>query len=404
MFAARAISPESSFKESFVIKDIHQFKRPARQLLLAAAIAATTLAQSALAAPSVERTVKAGQGIYEIVFNPADQLVYVASTGEFVIKENNEFEHRNPAIVALDAQTLDVKKTLDTSGSVPFGLGINTKTQKLYATDNMGANVAVFDVTSGKRVAVVKNGDSKVTLRQVAVDEGSNTIYVGGMGGYAKGKETPPKSEIWVIDGATNKLKTVISDPLKSVTGLALDAAGGVLYASDLQTNDIAVIDLKTHKILRTFTSGGGKVPRFGQPETDKLESDTINLALNGDGTRLFAINQASGTVTVLDPADGKVLHTIKTGHGALSARYNTKTDQLYVANRGDGSVTVIDGKTYFVIAHLPSGSHPQTVAFDPASGAVFVSNKTKGKGWGAAKEAPEPFEPGGDTVTLIRP
>ncbi|MDF3837845.1 hypothetical protein P3W85_33660 [Cupriavidus basilensis] len=63
----------------------------------------------------------------------------------------------------------------------------------------------------------------------------------------------------------------------------------------------------------------------------------------------------------------------------------------------------MIDGKSYHVNAHLPGGTHQYTIAIDPDSGAVYVSNRAKVNDR-SATDIPLPFEPGGDTITLIRP
>ena len=127
------------------------------------------------------------------------------------------------------------------------------------------------------------------------------------------------------------------------------------------------------------------------------MEIDTKNNIL-------FAINQKSGGVTLINLQDGKILSSVKTGNGALSAALNPISGDLYVANRGDGTVSVINGKSHFVTAHLATGTYPQTVVVDPKTGHVYVSNKAKGKGRGAPPAAPTPVEAGGNTVTLITP
>lgn len=327
-----------------------------------------------------------------------DHLIYVAAVGAW------SDDGSGVGILGLDPQTLEVKRTIAVGKNLPFGLALNRTTQKLYATNTTSGAVSVYDVGSGRELAVVRRPGDKASLRQVVVDETTNTVYASVVGGFSEEGKPAPKSEVWVIDGNTDTFKQSIVDPVHGATGLAVDSKGKRLYVSGLANNEVAVIDLNTLEVARRFPTGAGKVFRHGVPESEqKPESDTINIELDPARNRLFAINQASGTVTVLDATDGKLLRTISTGAGALSARLHPRTGELYVANRGDGTVSVIDGQSYYVTAHLPTGTHPQTIAIDPDSGRVFVSNKAKGKDW-SAKDAPQPFEPGGDTVTVIRP
>lgn len=207
-----------------------------------------------------------------------------------------------------------------------------------------------------------------------------------------------PKSAIWVIDGKTDTLKSVIIEPVKSAAGLAIDTDNQRLYVSDLSSNDIAEIDLNTHKVLRKFA--GVETVENAKPQG----FDTINLEIDAKNAILYAVNQKSGGIAMIDLKSGDILRSIKTGSGALSARLHPQSGDLYVANRNDGTVSIIDAKTHFISAHLSTGTHPQTIAIDPKSGQVYVSNKAKGKGRSAPKDAPTPHETAGNIITLITP
>lgn len=374
-------------------------QRPARVrtlftlTLLAAAIG------SAHAAPEVARSVKVDDSVYEIAFNPTTQAVYVAVTGDRVAEGESTEGKATAGIIVLDGKTLEQVNKIATGKTLPFGLAINDKTQKLYAGDTRNGQVAVYDIASGKEVAVIKaKGDESDHVRQLVVDEKHNKIYASTVGGGNRDGKPGPKSAIWVIDGATDKMESAILSPVPTAAGLALDVEQQRLYVSDLSKNEIAEIDLKTQKVLRTFAS----VEESKDAASDA--SNTINLEIDTKNQILYAINQKSGGVTVINLKDGKILSSVKTGSGALSAALNPNSGDLYVANRGDGTVSVIDGKTHFVTAHLSTGIHPQTVAVDPKTGQVYVSNKAKGKGRGAGPEVPTPVEATGNTVTLITP
>lgn len=374
-------------------------KRPARTLftltMLAAAIGS---ASSAIAAPEVASTTKVDENVYEIVFNPSNQALYAAVTGERLAEGESKKNRVTAGIVVLDAHTLQQVNKIATGKVTPFGLAINNQSQKLYGIDTPKGQVGVYDIESGKEVALIESsGDESKHLRQAVVDEKNNKIYISAVGGMSRNDEPSPKSAIWVIDGASDKLESVILDPVPMAAGLALDADKQLLYVSDLSSNQVAEIDLKSQKVLRTFAS----VAPSEQAPAEK--SDTINLEIDAKNGILYAINQKSGGVAMIELKSGKILNTIKTGSGALSAGLHPQTGDLYVANRGDGTVSVIDGKTHFVTAHLATGTHPQTIAIDPKTGHVYVSNKAKGKGRSAGKDAPTPVEAGGNTVTLIK-
>lgn len=356
-------------------------------------------AQQAIAAPTVERSVKVDERVYEIAVNSKTTAVYAAVTGSRDIDEKTGKKAVTPGIVVLDAKTLEQVDKIATGEVTPFGLAINHSTQKLYAVDTAKGQVAVYAIDSGDEVALIKNsGKQSDHLRQAVIDEETNKIYVSAFGGMERDGKMGPKSAIWVIDGKTDTLESVITDPVQSGAGLAIDVDNKRLYVSDLNNSEIAEIDLTTQKVLRKFASVA--TSKDAEPKA----FDTINLEIDTKNGILYAINQKSGNVSLIDVKSGDIISTVKTGSGALSARLHPQSGDLYVANRGDGTVSVIDADSHFVTAHLATGTHPQTIAIDPKTGHVYVSNKAKGKGRGADKAAPNPVEAGGNTVTLITP
>ncbi|MHB1328544.1 MAG: YncE family protein, partial [Gemmatimonadales bacterium] len=145
-----------------------QFKR----IRIAVALAAATAGLAVTAypqAPTIAKSTKVAAGIYEIV--AYDGLVYTASVGSRGAPK--------PEITVLDGKTLEVKQTYPLTAA-PYGLGINTKTGTLYATDTRGGSVIVVDAKSGRQLGLIKNpaDTAPAHLREVVVDEVNNRIYV----------------------------------------------------------------------------------------------------------------------------------------------------------------------------------------------------------------------------------
>jgi YVTN family beta-propeller protein len=329
-------------------------------------------AQSAASTPRVAAQAKVGSGLYELIFSEPANAVYVASTG------NNDVK-----VYALDAKTLAVKGSVDTSAAPAYGLGFNNRTQTLYTSNTRVGSVSAIDLRTGKIVNTITVADSpRAHTYRVLVDEEANMTY-------ASIAETPGK--VWVIDGKTNTLAHVIENVGSRTTGLALDKGANRLYASSLGTNEIVVVDLATRQVVAKHPSGG---------------QGTTQLTFDPKTRRLFAANQQSGDVSVLDMNTGAVIRTVKTGAGALGIGFNQRSNQVYVANRQAGTVTVIDGTSYAVVADIKAGSMPNTVLIDQKTGTVYVTNKARragGRGQ-AAPATPPPADEGGDTVTMIVP
>ncbi|MEN5144999.1 YncE family protein [Brevundimonas diminuta] len=349
-------------------------------MLTAAAFAALAMASTA-SAQTIEKTVKvAPGGLYEIVFNPADNDLYVAAVGP---RGAN-----NAQVVRLNGRTLAPESSVDVSANPLFGLNLNTRTQVLYGTDTRAGAVTAIDARTGRLIATIRNeGQDGAHVRQVVVDEARNKAYVTLVGGDAGDAAQP--NMVWVIDGATNKVERTIMTPVGSLTGAALDGPNNRLYVVGMGSDDVAAIDLATGEAV-------GQWPTQGDTP--------INVTVDSEGRRLFIANQKSGELTVLNADTGTLLGRAATGAGALSVAYNGAVKQVYVANRDAGTVTVVDSDTYAVKANLQTGTFPQTIAIDRATNAVYVSNKARGLPRNAPAGTPVPVDPTGDVVTLIRP
>jgi YVTN family beta-propeller protein len=347
--------------------------------------AAAVAVLSALAAPAfaqtIERSLKVEPGgVYEIVFNPADNTVLIAATGA---RGQNQ-----GSIVRLAASTLVPGQAIDVSAAPVFGLGLNSKTQILYGTSARGGAVSVIDARTGVIVATVMDGDDESPhVREVIVDERRNKAYVTVVGGEAGDTSRP--NQIWVIDGATHTLERKIEAPVGSLTGAALDVERNRLFVIGMGSGDVAAIDLTTGQ-------WGPRWPLGSERPT--------NVAYDSRGGRLFVASQGGGDLTVLNAVDGRIIHKVATGEGALDVAYNPSNDQIYVANRQAGTVTVVSGADYSVLANLATGTFPQTLAIDAVSNAVYVTNKARGLPRDAAPGTPTPEDSNGDTVTIIRP
>ncbi len=324
-------------------------------------------------AQTIEEKVKVAPGLYQIVYSPSSNTVYVASVGERGAD--------NAQIIELDSDTLESKDHLELPMPL-YGLGINEKTQTLYGTDTRAGNVAAIDLETNEIVATIGNSDG-AHLREVVVDEEANRIYIS-----AVGRGDDAADEVWVIDGATNSLSHKIEVDTEQMTGIALDATGNRVFGTGMGADEIVVVDLATRETVERWPAGGER---------------PTNAFYDEATGRLFVTNQGSGTLTVLDADDGTLIESVDTGAGALDVKFDADDNRIYVSNRQAGTVSVVDGETYEIVAQLETGTLPQTIAIDYAGDRVYVSNKARGLGRNAPPDAVPPEDPNGDTVVLIR-
>ena len=94
-------------------------------------------------------------------------------------------------------------------------------------------------------------------------------------------------------------------------------------------------------------------------------------VAVNPRTGKVYAVNTARGTVTVID---GLTAVTVKVGAEPGAIAVNPQTNRIYIANNGSGTVSVIDGSTNQVTATVKVGALPYVVAANPATNKVYIS------------------------------
>jgi len=348
-----------------MINKINFLKKSSQCLSLTAFVAVACISNNEAMAQEVEKSSKAGTGIYEAVISTADGHLYVTGTGS----------RSNPggALYKINPSDLSMVDSISLKENPPFGIGINNKTQLVYTTNTRTNSVSVIDLKTGKLLTTIKNDAEESHTREALVDEDNNLVYITDVG---------KPSSIWVIDGGTNTLSHIIPNTGNTTTGLTFGNSKDLIYVTNTGDNSIGVIDVKARKLIKSFPSGG---------------ESPINIV--SDGKRLFVTNQKSGTLTVLD-INGQLIKSIPTGDGAIGVAFDPVKNRIYSANRQTGTTTIIDAGSYEILASLNTGSHPNHVKVDPKTGIAYIVNKTKG---GKPVEGqPVVVDTNGDTVTKI--
>jgi YVTN family beta-propeller protein len=184
---------------------------------------------------------------------------------------------------------------------------------------------------------------------------------------------------VTVID--TDKAAVVATVPIgKRPRGLKLSEDGTQLYVAvsglpkcppttpdeeceklerDLKADGLAVMDTRTHKVLRVLHAG----------------SDPEQFAIHPDG-RIFVANEDIATTSVVDPKSGKVVAHVKVGEEPEGVGVSPDGKWVLVTNESDNSISVIDVKTLKEVHHIIVGKRPRDVAFTPDSKFAYVSGE----------------------------
>lgn len=282
-----------------------------------------------------------GANIYQPVYNPVENTVYVSSA---------KGGSQEGVIYKLDGKNLEVIDSIPVPGAAPQGLGINVKTQTLYSTNSRKSVVVATDIETGNQTYISSTVPG-TNAREVRVDEDRNLVYITSVS----------NGGIWVIDGNTNKFQRYIYNLGAAITGTTIDVDNNKLYATAMADNQIVVVDAATGIVEKKFDAHGERPTNVFYDKTDK---------------RLLVANQTTENITVLNAEDGELIKEIPTGKGALGVDYDARNNLIYVANRHGRTLSVIDGTKLEVVKTIDMEALPNTVAINRDNGNVYVTNK----------------------------
>jgi DNA-binding beta-propeller fold protein YncE len=256
----------------------------------------------------------------------------------------------------------------------PFALAMDHSRGWIFAGNTKNGSVTVIDAKGGNALRVIQlgkpdqNGKMEHT-RMIEVDEAGSRIFVSG-----------PTDEgiIWIADATTGAVLHRLDNVGKWAAGLAYDPAGR-LYVGSGGPEEIAVLDAGTGKRLQSFATGDTP----GNAADGATSAHFfVNLSLDPQGQRLFAVDSHSGQLYVWNCQTGAVLGRIPIGKGALDVVYSARRNEAYVSyygidekeRLGTGGLVVVDAATYTRRAELAIKPFPSNLSLDEAEQTLFLS------------------------------
>jgi len=135
----------------------------------------------------------------------------------------------------------------------------------------------------------------------------------------------------------------------------------GYAYISNQSSNDISVISVVTHMVVKTIPLTGQLTP-FG-------------VAATPDGSKVYVTNVSSGTVSVISTASNTVIKTITVGAGPFGIAASPNGTTVYAINSNSGTISVINTATDAVDATINGLITPQGACISPDGKWLYVTN-----------------------------
>ena len=163
---------------------------------------------------------------------------------------------------------------------------------------------------------------------------------------------------VTVIDGASFNVVATVDARNYSTHDLSLTRDGRLLFATNLASGRVSVIDtISLETVASIFTGGRCHV-----------------VTLTNDNRQAWVANIGEDNISIIDVANLRILGTIPTGKGPTGLTFSRDGAYAYVSNQGDRTVTVIDTSSHRTIKSIPVGPNPHFLVVGP-EGRIWGSN-----------------------------
>ena len=289
-------------------------------------------------------------------------------------------------------------------------LSVDMANSRLFVSHGTQVNVA--DLKKGEEISVIPNTNG---VHGIAVANDLNKAFI------SCGRDTSVK----VVDLKTFKEIVRIKVTGQKPDAILYDAFSHKVFTFNGRSSNSTVIDAKTNKVIGTIALSGK--PEFPQSDgkglvyvniEDKSEIAVINVktlkvektwsiapgeepsgsALDVANNRLFSVC-GNKLMVVSDIIAGKVVTTVPIGDGCDGVAFDPSRKRIYSSN-GEGTMTVVQQEgadKYTVVENMPTKAGARTITIDKSTGRLYISVAERVEGSRTSK-------PGTFTVIEIEP
>lgn len=255
-----------------------------------------------------------GGGV-EIIFNKNGSKAYVS-------------QMETARIFEIDGKTKNILRTFETKSTWTKVIALSHDEKTLYASNWVGNNISVIDLTSG---LLLYNLKSVTTPRGIYPTKDGQYIYIAGFENGEIQKINLETKESKIIYTSNGAMRHVVADEEK-----------GLLYFSDMANQAIYKLEMINDS-----------VSKFAQteynPNTIELTEDKSVLIVSNRGINnsqsYYIPGPEWGTILFFDTSNGKMLDAIIGGNQPTGLAVNK--DKFIYSNFLDGNLVLCNLPSY---------------------------------------------------------
>ena len=143
------------------------------------------------------------------------------------------------------------------------------------------------------------------------------------------------------------------------------------VYAAEQFSNTVSVIDPASNRLLGVIKLGDPQPANFSP--LYKGQVLVHGMGFSPDRKTLAVVSIGSNSVTFVDTATDKVLATTYVGRAPHEAFFTPNGREVWVTVRGENYVSVIDGRTFTEVGRIRTPGGPGMTTFSPDGRYGFV-------------------------------
>lgn len=230
--------------------------------------------------------------------------------------------------------------------------------QELLLVLNKSSNTAtLLDARDGEKIRDFVLG---VAPHEVALEPRSHIAVVGNYGNREN-----PGSSLTVINLEERRLvRTIGLKRFRRPHGLQFFNDGARVAVTVEGNQALIIVNVGTGEVEKVIPT---------RQEVSHM------VALSPDNSTAYVSNIGSGTVSVIDVEESRLVRNLRVGEGSEGLDISPDGRELWVANRAEDTVAIVDTETLETLDKVPSESFPIRVKFLPDGSRVLVSNARSG-------------------------
>src|SRR5713226_9426608 len=134
----------------------------------------------------------------------------------------------------------------------------------------------------------------------------------------------------------------------------------GLIFVSNEKTNNLIVIDPKTHQVVKDI----------------KVSRRPRDMHFNADHTRLYVACGDDDVIDIVDVAKLEVIGKLATGPSPETFAIDEKRRRIYVSDEEGSSLSIIDMDQNITVFEVPTGAEPEGVLVSEDGATVYVTSE----------------------------